>query len=167
MKKFFLALLLGGLIMAGTTGAQAAHAKTAVVYFSATGTTARMAKGAAQSLGADAIEIVPVHKYTDADLNWHDKKSLSTIECNDPKSRTASTSALTIPSSCAIRFGGRMHRKSCTRSLKARTGAAKSSSRSAHQAEADSAEAEATWRNTQKARRSKAAKTSRAKAART
>ena len=96
MKKFFLAFLLGGLIMAGTTGAVSAQSKTAVVYFSATGTTARMAKGAAQSLGADAIEIVPVHKYTDADLNWHDKKSLSTIECNDPKSRPAIANSIDI-----------------------------------------------------------------------
>ena len=81
MKKIFLALLIGGFIMTGT------FAKTVVVYFSATGTTERMAKNAAQVLGADVIEIEPVHKYTSADLNWHDKKSLSSIECNDPKSR--------------------------------------------------------------------------------
>ena len=66
-----------------------ASAKTAFVYFSATGTTERMAKNAAQAMGADIFEIEPVHKYTDADLNWHDKKSLSSIECNDPKSRPA------------------------------------------------------------------------------
>lgn len=57
------------------------------VYFSATGTTEKMAKDAAAVMGADIFEIEPVHKYTDADLNWHDKKSLTTIECNDPKSR--------------------------------------------------------------------------------
>lgn len=38
MRKNILALLLGGLVMAG------ASAKTAVVYFSATGTTEKMAK---------------------------------------------------------------------------------------------------------------------------
>ena len=81
MKKLILTLLIGGLIMTGLS------AKTAVVYFSATGTTERMAKNAAQTMGADIFEIQPVHKYTDADLNWHDKKSLSSIECNDPKSR--------------------------------------------------------------------------------
>ena len=81
MKKLILALLIGGLMMTGLS------AKTAVVYFSATGTTERMAKSAANAVGADIFEIQPVHKYTDADLNWHDKKSLSTIECNDPKSR--------------------------------------------------------------------------------
>lgn len=47
----------------------------------------RLAKNAAQAMGADLFEIEPVHKYTDADLTWHDKKSLTTIECNDPKSR--------------------------------------------------------------------------------
>ena len=54
-----------------------AFAKTAFVYFSATGTTERMAKNAAEAMGADIFEIEPVHKYTEADLNWHDKKSLS------------------------------------------------------------------------------------------
>ena len=83
MKRFILTLLIGGLVMAG------ASAKTAFVYFSATGTTERMAKNAAQAMGADIFEIEPVHKYTDADLNWHDKKSLSSIECNAPKSRPA------------------------------------------------------------------------------
>ena len=80
MKKLILTLLIGGFIMTG------AFAKTAFVYFSATGTTERMAKNAAKEMGADIFEIQPVHKYTDADLDWHDKKSLSSIECNDPKS---------------------------------------------------------------------------------
>ena len=83
MKKLILTLLLGGLIMTG------AFAKTAFVYFSATGTTERMSKNAAKEMGVDIFEIQPVHKYTAADLNWHDKKSLSSIECNDPKSRPA------------------------------------------------------------------------------
>mgnify|MGYP000281434145 FL=1 len=63
--------------------------KTVVCYFSATGTTERLAKTAASALGADIHEIVPVHKYTSADLNWHDRNSLSSIECNDEKSRPA------------------------------------------------------------------------------
>lgn len=57
-------------------------AKTAVVYFSATGTMEKMAKSVASEMKADIFEIQPVHKYTNADLNWHDKKSLTTIECN-------------------------------------------------------------------------------------
>lgn len=71
-------------------------AKTAFVYFSATGTTEKMAKDAAAVMGADIFEIEPVHKYTDADLNWHDKKSLSSIECNDPKSRPAIANKIDI-----------------------------------------------------------------------
>ena len=83
MKKIILTLILGGLMMTG------AFAKTAFVYFSATGTTERMAKNAAKEMGVDIFEIQPVHKYTAADLDWHDKKSLSSIECNNPKSRPA------------------------------------------------------------------------------
>ena len=86
MKKIFLSTLIIILGICGMT-AQENKPKTAVVYFSATGTTAAMAKNVATEMGADIIEIEPVHKYTAADLNWHDRKSLTTIECNDPKSR--------------------------------------------------------------------------------
>ena len=96
MKKQILTLLLGGLIMTG------AFAKTAFVYFSATGTTERMAKNAAEAMGADILEIQPVHKYTDADLDWRDKKSLTTIECNDPKSRPAIKAVVSAASTTAF-----------------------------------------------------------------
>lgn len=66
-----------------------ANAKTAVVYFSATGTTKKMAEITAKAISADLFEIVPTQAYTSADLDWHDKKSRSTIESNDPKSRPA------------------------------------------------------------------------------
>ena len=92
MKKLVLTLLMGVFVMVGLS------AKTAFVYFSATGTTERMAKNAAAAMGADIFEIEPVHKYTSADLNWHDKKSLTTIECNDPKSRPAIANAIDISS---------------------------------------------------------------------
>ena len=92
MKKLILTLLLGGLMMTGLS------AKTAFVYFSATGTTERMEKNAAEAMGADIFEIQPVHKYTAADLNWHDKKSLTTIECNDPKSRPVIKSVVSTSS---------------------------------------------------------------------
>lgn len=90
MKKLLLTLLLGGLMMTGLS------AKTAFVYFSVTGTTERMAKNAAEAMGADILEIQPVHKYTAADLDWRDKKSLSSIECNDPKSRPAIANKIDI-----------------------------------------------------------------------
>lgn len=65
------------------------NGKTLVAYFSASGVTAGVAKELAQALGADLHEIVPAVHYTDADLNWMDKKSRSTLEMNDPASRPA------------------------------------------------------------------------------
>lgn len=50
MKKLILSLLIGGFVMAG------AFVKTAVVYFSATGTTERMAKSFASEMGADFLK---------------------------------------------------------------------------------------------------------------
>lgn len=61
--------------------------KTLVVYFSASGTTAHVAKELAQAAGADLYEIKPAVPYTKADLNWMDKKSRSSVEMNDKNSR--------------------------------------------------------------------------------
>ena len=63
--------------------------KVLVAYFSATGTTAGVAKNLAQAASADLYEIRPAVPYTRADLNWMDKKSRSTIEMNDRSSRPA------------------------------------------------------------------------------
>ena len=63
--------------------------KTLVAYFSASGTTARVAKELAQAAGADIYEIKPAVPYTRADLNWMDKKSRSSMEMNDKSSRPA------------------------------------------------------------------------------
>lgn len=60
-----------------------------VAYFSASGTTAKIAETLAEAIGADIFEIAPEVPYTAADLNWMDKKSRSTIEMNDPASRPA------------------------------------------------------------------------------
>ena len=65
------------------------NGKTLVTYFSASGVTAGVAKELAQALNADLHEIVPAQPYTDADLDWMDKKSRSTLEMNDPASRPA------------------------------------------------------------------------------
>lgn len=54
--------------------------KTLVAYFSASGTTAHAAKEIAKTVGADLYEICPTKVYTDADLDWTDKKSRSTVE---------------------------------------------------------------------------------------
>ena len=44
--------------------------KTLVAYFSASGTTAALAKKLAEGLGADIWEIRPEEPYTEADLKW-------------------------------------------------------------------------------------------------
>ena len=60
---------------------------TLVAYFSATGTTKRVAENLAKAAGANLYEIKPLKPYTSADLNWHDSNSRSSVEMNDPKSR--------------------------------------------------------------------------------
>ena len=64
-------------------------AKALVAYFSASGTTAKVAKGLAAATGADLFEIVPEKPYTAADLDWRDKQSRSTLEMKDKSSRPA------------------------------------------------------------------------------
>ena len=44
--------------------------KALVCYFSAGGTTAKLAKGIADAAGADLFEIRPEKPYTEADLKW-------------------------------------------------------------------------------------------------
>ena len=57
------------------------------VYFSASGVTANAAKLAAKETGSDLYEIQPAVPYTEADLDWTDRKSRSTIEMNNRSSR--------------------------------------------------------------------------------
>ena len=63
--------------------------KILVVYFSASGTTKQLAERLAKTMGADIHEICPEIPYTDADLNWMDKKSRSSVEMNDKTFRPA------------------------------------------------------------------------------
>ena len=48
-----------------------------VAYFSATGTTARVAGKVAQATGGELYAITPAESYTSADLDWNDKQSRS------------------------------------------------------------------------------------------
>ncbi len=61
--------------------------KTLVAFFSASGTTKRVAEKLAAATGSDLYEIKPAVPYTSADLNWQDKHSRSSMEMNDPSSR--------------------------------------------------------------------------------
>lgn len=63
--------------------------KTLVAYFSASGVTAQVAGVLAKAIGSDLYEIRPAVPYTQADLNWMDKKSRSSVESNDPAARPA------------------------------------------------------------------------------
>ncbi len=67
-------------------------AKTLVAYFSASGVTKRVAENLAKAAGADLFEIVPEQLYTDADLNWNNSKSRSSVEMNDRSARPAISS---------------------------------------------------------------------------
>ncbi|MCR5612072.1 flavodoxin [Treponema sp.] len=109
MKKVLLTILFGALIAgsicadtkkqaAATTVQNNSTSKIAVVYFSITGNTERMAKKAASAFGADIFKIEPVHKYTSSDLNWRNKKSLTTIENNDDTARPAIANKIDLSS---------------------------------------------------------------------
>ena len=63
--------------------------KPLVVYFSATGTTARAARMIADVTGGTLCKIVPQQTYTSDDLDWNDKQSRSSVEMNNPDSRPA------------------------------------------------------------------------------
>ena len=63
--------------------------KVLVAYFSATNTTQGIAEHIANGLNADIYEIVPKEPYTDADLDYNDNNSRTTIEMNDPDARPA------------------------------------------------------------------------------
>ena len=61
--------------------------KSLVAYFSASGTTKKVAEIIASSADADLYEIVPAQPYSKADLNWMDKKSRSSVEMSDKNYR--------------------------------------------------------------------------------
>lgn len=63
--------------------------KKLVAYFSASGVTAAAAKALEQAADADIYEIRPQVPYTNADLDWTNKKSRSSVEMNDLSSRPA------------------------------------------------------------------------------
>ena len=63
--------------------------KVLVAYFSASGVTKSAAEQLAAVAGADLHEIKPAKPYTDADLDWRDKQSRSTVEMKDKNSRPA------------------------------------------------------------------------------
>ena len=63
--------------------------KKLVAYFSASGVTAKVAKNLAEAAGAGLYEIRPETIYTDADLDWKNKASRSSVEMQSADSRPA------------------------------------------------------------------------------
>ncbi len=57
--------------------------KILVSYFSASGTTKRVAEKVAAAVNGDLFEINPKEKYTKEDLDWTNKQSRSSIEMNN------------------------------------------------------------------------------------
>lgn len=61
--------------------------KTLVVYFSATGSTERIANMIAAETGADVFVITPETPYTSADLNWTNSGSRVSYEHDHPEAQ--------------------------------------------------------------------------------
>jgi flavodoxin len=93
MKKFLATFLIGlGLFSVHQVKAEEGNMKenkVLVAYFSATGTTAKVADKLAAVTGADLFEIKPLVPYSDADLDWRNKESRSSVEMADRSTRPA------------------------------------------------------------------------------
>ncbi len=80
--------------------------KVLVAYFSASGVTASLAKKLAQEIKADLFEIEPEAPYSEADLDWRNQKSRSSLEMKDPSSRPAIRSKINYISQYELIFIG-------------------------------------------------------------
>ena len=63
--------------------------KTLVAFFSASGVTEGVARQLAEVTGGTLYRIQPQKPYTDADLDWRNKQSRSSVEMKDKSSRPA------------------------------------------------------------------------------
>ena len=88
MRKFF-SVLAAGLFFSLSLFADSPAKKTAVVYFSMTETTAKLAKDTASAMDASLLQVLPEHEYTSAELNQRDKNALAVIEAADKDARPA------------------------------------------------------------------------------
>ena len=75
----------------------AAGGKTLVVYFSATGSTRRVAETIADTLSADIFEIVPSEPYTGDALNYNDASSRVSREHADESLRDVALVSTAVP----------------------------------------------------------------------
>ena len=80
--------------------------KVLVAYFSASGVTADAAKKIAEAAGAELYEIRPEVPYTQADLNWQDPDSRSSVEMKDKSSRPKIADKNAPVADCDVLFLG-------------------------------------------------------------
>lgn len=80
--------------------------KTAVVYFSAGGTTKKAARLIAEETGADLIEIKPKKAYTSEDLDYNDDNCRANKEMKDDTARPAISSDLSAVSEYDVIYLG-------------------------------------------------------------
>ena len=92
----------GGEVMAEAKS----NKKVLVAYFSASGVTAGVADKLSKAIGADLFEIKPAQPYTNADLDWTNKKSRSSVEMDDRNSRPAIANKVTDMSKYDVVFVG-------------------------------------------------------------
>lgn len=71
--------------------------KTLVVYYSASGSTEKVANYIKDAANADIFELEPVDKYTNDDLDWSDKSSRVNAEHDDETKRDIKLKSTTIP----------------------------------------------------------------------
>lgn len=70
-----------------TANTTSGNGKVLVVYYSASGNTARVAKDIADAAGADVFEITPTEPYTSEDLDWTNEDSRVSREHEDESLR--------------------------------------------------------------------------------
>ena len=71
----------------GEQGSPSVGGKVLVAYYSAAGSTESVAEITAEELGADSFELVPIHDYSSADLNYHSSSSRVNLEHEDESKR--------------------------------------------------------------------------------
>ncbi len=72
------------------------NGKILVIYYSASGTTKKVAEKIAKNLDADLFEITPIDKYTSDDLNWSDENSRVSKEHDDESLREVKLTATKV-----------------------------------------------------------------------
>ncbi len=79
--------------------------KIAIIYFSATGTTEKVAEYIKDATGGDLIKIEPKEQYTDEDLSYNNNNSRATKEQNDSSARPEISNTIDTDSYDVIYLG--------------------------------------------------------------